>query len=281
MAAKIPKWDEVLWPTIRAMRELGGSANIGEIAEKVIEQENFTPEQQAVMHGDGPQSEIEYRLAWARTHLKNVGALENSARGVWALTEFGRTATEAETVQADKNWRKTYFEEYRQNRTDEPGLPEDDEPTWEDELLECLLKMEPEAFERLAQRLLREAGFRNVEVTERTGDGGIDGMGVYRLSLVSFPTYFQCKRYKGTVGAGAVRDFRGAMTGRGEKGLIITTGSFSAQAREEATRDGAPPIDLVDGDDLCQLLRDHGLGVRVTRREVCDVEVDSEFFLAV
>ena len=129
--------------------------------------------------------------------------------------------------------------------------------------------MDPIAFERLAMRLLREAGFRNVEVTERSGDGGIDGTGVYRMSLVSFPTYFQCKRYKGSVSAGTVRDFRGAMTGRGEKGLVITTGTFTSSARDEATRDGAPPIDLVEGDEL---------GVKVETRTVEDDHVEAEFF---
>lgn len=117
-----------------------------------------------------------------------------------------------------------------------------------------------------------------MEVTQKSDDGGIDGMGVYRMSLVSFPTYFQCKRYQGSVSAGTVRDFRGAMTGRGEKGLIITTGTFSPRARDEATRDGAPPIDLVDGVELCDLLKRYGLGVDVTTRTIEEVVVQPEFF---
>jgi restriction system protein len=136
--------------------------------------------------------------------------------------------------------------------------------------------MPPDGFERLAQRLLREAGFRNVEVLGKSGDGGIDGVGVYRVSLVSFPTYFQCKRYKGAVHANAVRDFRGAMSGRGEKGLLITTGSFTRGAREEATRDGAPPVELVSGEDLCDLLKQYDLGV--TTRLVEEVVINPGFF---
>jgi restriction system protein len=128
----------------------------------------------------------------------------------------------------------------------------------------------------LARRLLREAGFVSATVTGKSGDGGIDGIGVYRLSLVSFPVFFQCKRYKGSVGAGAVRDFRGAMSGRGDKGLLITTGSFTADAKQEATRDGAPPVDLIDGERLCDLLKEHKMGVSV--RLVEDVEVSPEFF---
>lgn len=140
------------------------------------------------------------------------------------------------------------------------------------------MKMRPEAFERLTRRLLREADFDSVSVTGKSGDGGIDGLGVYRLGLVSFPVLFQCKRYQGSVGAGAVRDFRGAMAGRGDKGLLITTGSFTGDAKKEATRDGAPPVDLIDGDRLCELLKRYDLGVRTTTRTVEDVTIDSGFF---
>ena len=141
--------------------------------------------------------------------------------------------------------------------------------------------MDPGAFERLSKRLLREAGFVNVKVTGGSGDGGLDGSGVYRLSLVSFPVYFQCKRYKGTVGSGQVRDFRGAMQGRGDRGLLITTGTFTADAKAEATRDGAPPIDLIDGEELADLLREFGLGVESVERTVYDVTVRPEFFASV
>jgi restriction system protein len=96
---------------------------------------------------------------------------------------------------------------------------------------------------------------------------------------LSFPVFFQCKRDRGSVGAGAVRDFRGAMSGRGDKGLLITTGTYTAEATREATRDGAPPVDLIDGDQLCDLLRQYELGVRSTVRETEDVVVDSAFFV--
>jgi restriction system protein len=133
---------------------------------------------------------------------------------------------------------------------------------WKDHLLEILRSLEPAAFERLAQRILREAGFIKVEVTGRSGDGGIDGIGVLRVNLLSFQVLFQCKRYQSSVGAGAIRDFRGAMVGRSDKGLMITTGTFTPDAKKEATRDGAPAIDLIDGELLCDLLKDLKLGVR-------------------
>jgi restriction endonuclease Mrr len=148
---------------------------------------------------------------------------------------------------------------------------------WQDRLLECLLKMTPAAFERLCQRILRESGFIKVEVTGRSGDGGIDGIGVLRLNLLSFHVFFQCKRWKGSVGASVIRDFRGAMVGRADKGLVMTTGTFSTDARREATRDGAPAIDLVDGETLCELLK--GLKIGVSIRKVEHVLVEQKVFL--
>jgi restriction system protein len=144
--------------------------------------------------------------------------------------------------------------------------------------LQQLKAMKPDAFERLAQRLLRESGFVRVEVTGKSGDGGIDGSGVLRMNLISFQVLFQCKRYAGSVSAGTVRDFRGAMQGRADKGLIITTGTFTADARREATRDGAPAIDLIDGEALCQLLKERQLGVSVREVRTEEVTVLPEFF---
>lgn len=152
---------------------------------------------------------------------------------------------------------------------------------WRDELLNALKAMPSDAFERLAQRLLREAGFLNVTVMGKSGDGGIDGVGIFRYGLVSWTVWFQCKRYKGSVGSSDVRDFRGAMSGRGEKGLLITTGNFTAAAKDEANRDGAPSVDLVDGVRLCDLLRDYSFGVESVPRTVYDVRVDSAFFTSI
>ena len=150
--------------------------------------------------------------------------------------------------------------------------PED----WKEQFLDALLELPPDAFERLAQRLLREAGFASVLVTGRSGDGGIDGTGTLVVeNLLSFPVFFQCKRWRGSVAPSAVRDFRGAMAGRGDKGLLITTGTFTREAKREASRPGAPPIDIVDGEKLCELLKEHGLGVQ--SRTVEEVTVDQEW----
>lgn len=284
----IPKHLDLMWPTLEVLKVLGGSGRVEEIAEAVIEREGFTEDQQTVpRRANDRMTMIEYRLGWARNYLKNVGAIENSARGVWSITDAGREMQEDQLIDLVRRWKADYAKGYYERRKAaeaEAGLEPDEEGAeaevtgWRDVLLARLLEMPPDAFERLAQRLLREAGFRNVEVLGRSGDGGLDGVGVYRLSLVSFPVYFQCKRYRGSVSAGAVRDFRGAMAGRGEKGLLITTGTFTREAREEASRDGAPPVELVSGDDLSELLKEYDLGIRTTQRIVEEVEVIPDFF---
>ena len=282
----IPNQFQLMWPTLHALRELGGSATISEISEHVIASEGFSEEQQAVKRGPGDHmSTIDYRLAWARNGLKLVGAIENSSRGVWSITESGRAfESEDEVIATVKRWRAEYNRGYQARRRQVAETEVDDEtlddvePEWQDALLDRLLRLSPGAFERLAQRVLREADFRDVTVLGKSGDGGIDGVGDLRISLVSFPVYFQCKRYKNAVGAGEVRDFRGAMAGRGEKGLLITTSTFTREARQEATRDGAPPIELVSGLELAELLRKYELGVRTTQRIVEDVAVDPGFF---
>ncbi len=289
---RLPTHRELLWPTLQVVRRLGGSAANDEIPEAVIALVGFDEAQRSVLHKNGPRTEIEYRLAWARTSLKRIGLLDNSNRGVWALTPAGqrllevddRDSSGAAAVLALIQKRSVEYRRERRAKRQQSVVAEtdDDEPgneghvSWKDVLLAVLTKMDPAAFERLSQRLLREAGFVSVTVTGRSGDGGIDGLGVYRVSLLSFPVFFQCKRYQGSVGSSAVRNFRGAMAGRGDKGLLITTGSFTSDARDESTRDGAPPIDLIDGDRLCDLLKEYRLGV--TSRQVEEVEVDAEYF---
>lgn len=167
------------------------------------------------------------------------------------------------------------------DESDEPG-ESDEEMSWRDELLATLQKMDPSAFERLTQRLLRESGFIQVEVTGKSGDGGIDGKGIMRLGgLLSFHVVFQCKRYQGSVSTSQVRDFRGAMVGRADKGLLITTGNFTKDAVREATRDGAPAIDLIDGDLLMDKLKELSLGIKTERIEVEQVTVDEEWLLSI
>ena len=272
----------MLWPALEAVRALGGSGRIEEVNEKAIELGRFTEEQQSLLHGDGPRTELEYRLAWARTLLKWMGALDNSVRGVWTLTDLGRRITKEEVDRRYLEQRAERLKARRERRREERDVTESEaeveERDWKTQLLDVLLELAPDRFERLASRLLREAGFISVSVTGRSGDGGIDGLGVYRLSLLSFPVFFQCKRYRGSIRPSLVRDFRGALAGRGDKGLLITTGTFTTEAKREAAREGAPPIELIDGDRLCDLLKEYGLGVTTRQRLVEDVEIDAHAF---
>ncbi|OSC26732.1 restriction endonuclease [Mycobacterium vulneris] len=287
MIATVPPHRDLLWPTLQAATALGGSASIAELDAAVIDREGFSSEQQNVLHGDGPQTEIRYRLAWARTYLKGLGLLTNSQRGVWTVTEAGQGVNGKDQVRRLLAEYDAAYAERKDKRkngaqsavsTEVEQVEAEAEVEWKEELLETLLAMSPAAFERLAQRLLRESGFSSAVVTGRSGDGGIDGLGVYQLNLLSFPVFFQCKRYRGSVTPSAVRDFRGAMAGRGDKGLLITTGTFTSDARKEATRDGAPPIDLIDGDRLCDLLKELSLGVTTTERVVEDVKIEGDYF---
>jgi restriction system protein len=276
----LPPLVDYLPPIIAALKTRGGSATIEELEEDVARLMKLTDKQRTVEHGSGNRTYFEYRLAWARSYLKKAGAIDNSERGVWQLTPRGASMGDPELRAVVSKVRS----ENRRARAKKEADEEDEvvgdatyiSTSWKEQLLDCLGSMPSAAFERLCQRLLREAGFLKVEVTGRSGDGGIDGIGVLRVQLVSFHVLFQSKRWKGSVGASVVRDFRGAMVGRADKGLIISTGTFTADARREATRDGAPAIDLVDGETLAELLKQFGLGIAVKMIE--QVEVKPEFF---
>lgn len=279
----IPSYDELIVPTVIALKQLGGSGTVEEINSKIYEIANLSDEILEIPHGEDGRSEVDYRLAWSKTYLKKFGLLENSSRGIWALSkpdidvskldylEVVRAVRELNKIANGPN-QKTEKEatEIIENEIKvEVELSED----WKEKLLNILYNITPAAFERLAQRLLRESGFFQVEVTGKVGDGGIDGKGIVRVSgLLSFHVIFQCKRYRGSVTPSQIRDFRGAMQGRADKGLFITTGTFTREAVKEATRDGAPPIDLIDGEILCDKLKELKLGVETKLTETIDIK---------
>jgi restriction system protein len=296
----LPDLSGMMLVTLEALKQMGGSASIDELDERIIEIEGVTEEEQAlVMANESGRPRVNYYLAWARTYLKRGGAVENSSRGVWSLTPVGHKITMyEETAAIHEQVSREERERARLKRQRTKGgvadeikdLPDPveaaksdagtrEEFDWKAQLLAVLGEMDPSAFERLAQRLLRESGFTKVEVRGKSGDGGIDGVGVLRMNLVSFQVYFQCKRWKGSVGPKEIRDFRGAMQGRADKGIFITTGHYTTQASDEATRDGAMAIDLIDGDRLCDLLKENRLGVATELIE--RVMIDSSWFRAI
>lgn len=270
-------------PLLEALRRLGGSGTPDEVAEQIAIDLGIPDEVQNELL---PSGGLRYRtnIAWARFYLVKEGLLDSSKRGVWSLTERGRVA-EMNTEQAGEmfsRWVKVFDAKRRtQAPAEEPlaeqvaegaGAPANDYRT---ETLGILLSLPPAGFERLSQRVLRESGFTHVVVTGQSGDGGIDGYGTLQINpLVSFKVLFQCKRYSKSVSPSHVRDFRGAMAGRADKGIVITTGTFTAEARREATRDGAPPIELIDGEKLLDMLESLELGLC----PVTTFEVDHSFF---
>lgn len=280
----LPKYHHFLRPVLSQLESIGGSGSTAEINDNVAAAMKLSDAAIEVQYPSGNGAVVPDRISWARSYLKKAGLLESGGRGIWVLTDEGR---EALAWSPEKLKSVVEGTEYRL-RPDKQKVAIVVEPTditsdveneitdWKDGLLAKLKSVEPSAFERLAQRMLRESGFVKVEVTGRAGDGGIDGTGILQLSLMSFHVLFQCKRYQGSVGSGAVRDFRGAMMGRTDKGLIITTGTFSPDARREATRDGAPPIDLIDGEALCDKLKELGLGVET--RMVEEVVIKPDWF---
>lgn len=264
----LPHRYDLMAATLRALAALGGSGSIEEIREKVIEILPVPDEVANLPYTtkrgnvDG-RTALEYNLAWARTYLGQMGYLENSSRGIWSLTALG----------ADPN----AMTDLRSQKGPKEGVDATPKTDWKQELLLICQSMDPSAFERLVQRMLRETGFVQVEVTGRTGDGGIDGKGIAKINgILSFHVVFQCKRYTGSVGSAEIRNFRGAMQGRADKGLFITTGYFTRDAIREAVRDGASAIDLVDGDKLAEKLKTLGLGVKVEHVE--SVSLDPEWF---
>ena len=283
---KCPSEMELVEPTFSALVELGGSATVDEIRDKVIEMMNLPDDAIDELHkGKAQQTELEYQLAWARTRLKNYGAITNSKRGVWMITPEFADRTSVARSDVVEHIRKTRLSE--KSNAEVEIILQDNDPTndgtdtpdelepWRVELGDILHTMNPYAFERLSMLLLRECGFSQVRVTQKSSDGGIDGTGKLRINgIFSFNVAFQCKRYTGSVSAGDIRDFRGSLTTDIEKGVFITTGTFTRAAREEASIAGKQQIDLIDGEEFIDKLIEFSLGVK----EKTIYEVDKAFF---
>lgn len=277
----IPNYATLIGATFSALKLLGGSGKNDEINSKVAEILELSNEVQDIPHlNSSSLSEVNYRCAWARTILKNYGALENSARSVWTIKpEFtGIDSVDGAIVEKFRNIKSEKTQKFNtaEEKMEEQGVdvPEEVKP-WRKRLYEVLINMDPYGFERLTQRVLRECGFTNVVVTRKSGDGGIDGTGKLKINgIFSFNIAFQCKRYQGSVSAGDIRDFRGSLTTDIEKGVFVTTGSFSKPAIEEASNPGKQQIDLIDGEEFITKLAEFGIGVK----EVKDYEIDEQFF---
>ncbi|MCV6637058.1 restriction endonuclease [Candidatus Albibeggiatoa sp. nov. NOAA] len=272
----IPTFDELIIPTIKALKLLGGSGTVPEINEKVGQ----LIEAKDLILQDDELQKFKKRITWTRTYLNKYNLIDNSSHGVWSLVNTGIDIQSIDTSDIFKTVRKL-LRSNKQAKKELKALSKDTievlnsegNDDWKELLLKTILNISPDAFERLTQRLLRENGFTQVEVTGKAGDGGIDGKGIVKLNdFLSFHVIFQCKRYQHSITPNQIRDFRGAMQGRTDKGIFITTSTFTRAAVKEATRDGAPPIELIDGDLLCEKLKNSQLGVETHMIEQVDIK---------
>jgi restriction system protein len=270
-------------PLLDALRKLGGSGTPGEVVEEIAEDLKLSDDIQSELL-ESRSLRFPNQVAWARFYLSRAGLLDSSKRGVWSLTEkgFNTHLTFEEARSLFRELVKVFAEERKKKETaliEEEQAPSEKEfvapINFRERLSQILLSIPPAGFERLCQRLLRESGFVQVVVTGRSGDGGIDGHGTIQVNpLVSFKVLFQCKRFSNAVAPAIVRDFRGAMQGRADKGIIMTTGGFTNEARKEASRDGVPPIELVDQNKMIDMFVELELGVKPVKK----FEVDESFF---
>jgi restriction system protein len=288
---KGPQFVQYFIPLQETLKELGGSGRLAEVRDRIAEKLKLPESERAILNESG-QARFDNRVHWAKFYLTRGGYIESTTKGVWSLTEKGQTSSITSPDHALEIFKsvqslfkevkeetlvhnKDHSNEHGEEKTLPPIALIAQETNYRIQLLDIIKQLPPAGFERLCQFLLREGGFEQVAVTGRSGDGGIDGHGVLQLNpFVSFKVLFQCKRYAGSVSASQVRDFRGAMMGRADKGIILTTGIFTAEARKEALRDGVPPIELVDGEKLLDMFEQLEIGLRPRKT----YDVDEAFF---
>ena len=274
-SGRIPKSRELMLPTLQAVVTLGGSGTNREISEQVISDKGYSDDLVAVTYGNNDRSILLDRLYWARSHCKLGGVLDSPQRGLYLVTELGRSLAELPEADAITKLReidrKTRQDRRRapranplENEDDEP--PDDEDESWKAGLLERLHQLSPEAFERFTLYLLRTFGME-LRRQGGPGDEGIDGIGIAPLTDVLTTTVaVQAKRYEPsrTVGREVVALFQSDATAAGaEHGVLVTTGRFSEQARTAALG-RTPTIELIDGDRLAELCLQQEAGIALT-----------------
>ncbi|HLF46331.1 MAG TPA: restriction endonuclease [Chitinophagaceae bacterium] len=276
---KGPEFLKYINPVLTTLQANGGAGNSSNVIEQIIENLGITDEELEETTSNG-QSRVRNQIQWARFYLFKAGIIDNAQRGIWRLTNEGleKRLTDEDIyalfkgVQESVKKSPTVIPKKLELKFEDIAT-EDEEHSFR--LLNLIQDLSAAGFEKLCKRLLTEIGINDITITGGSGDQGIDGKGIVKLNdVVSLNIVFQCKRYKETVSPHHVRDFRGAMQGRGEKGLIITTGRFTKEAKNEASRDGVTPIELIDGDRLVELFEKHHLGLK----PVIVFEIDYEFF---
>lgn len=291
-----PKFVSYFEAVLEALRELGSSARANEVIEWVA-QNRDVPTDESERITKGGQTVFENRVHWARFYLVKAGLIDSTVRGLWVLTDKGRT-TKLSAAESLELFRRL-SQQFRTERKNKPeqtdsedalddsegddapvaGVPGIDSYINISEIRQTLIKklhdLSDIGFEHFCAAVLRHVGFENVIVTQRSHDRGVDGEGFLQINrFVKTKVMFQSKRYQGSVGSDRIQAFRGAIHGRAERGIVITTGTFTASAKSEAARENATPIELVDIDKLLDLLIEEKLGVFESKA----LQIDDQFF---
>ena len=280
---KGPQFVRYFQPVLDALNALGGSGRPDEVVELIADNLGVSDKERDELISSG-ESRFRKNINWSRFYLAKAEYIDSSTRGVWTLTETGRKVQLHPEAALElfnnihKRFSKTGTRKTKTQREVEAEIESPEDIDHRFSLMNILQGLSGQGFERLCQRLLRESGFETVTIIGRTGDGGLDGIGVLQVNaFVSFKVLFQCKRYVGVVSVSQVRDFRGAMMGRADKGIILTTGTFTSDARKEAVRDGVPPIELVDGEKLVDMFEELQLGLTPKKAYDVDLKFFEEF----
>lgn len=272
--AEFVKW---FGPVIEALKALGGSAKPKEISEWIGENCQVPEEVLTARYEKSGQLRFANQIAWARQYLVWEELLDSSKHGVWSLTAKGWTTqlTEKDSKAIFQKWVKIFQELRGGKEVSTETFPsseqvndkigdEEEQLIIQPNLLDLLKSVSPTGFEHLCARLLKEYNFEDIEVTQRSNDGGIDGYATLKLNpFVSLSVFFQCKRYQGTVPTEKVQAFIGVMETNKrsvEKGLMITTGTFAKSALE--IEKGNIKLELVDGEKLVEMFEKVELGVK-------------------
>lgn len=229
---KGPEFLRFINPLIEVLRELGGAGRPSDIRPLVIQKLKI-PESEVVIILKSGVSRVLNQIDWARNYLKEWEFISAQERGIWRLTDkgFKENLSNEQIYELFCQTQNKYQnkENIRDNQAVVLEKEIDEiipfEKKHQNDLLELILGLSPYSFEKLCKRLMIEEGFQNVEITKQTRDGGIDGVAKLNLNrFVSFKVFFQCKKYKGSVGSETIQLFKGALDGKiksGDKGLVI------------------------------------------------------------
>lgn len=302
----IPTYDDCFRPFLSVM-SLHQSLHMRAIQDALAVDFKLTPDEVVQRLPSGRFTVIDSRVGWARTYLNKAGLIENVSRGVWRISEAGRqmlsehpvriTLEDLRTIPAFNLWIKESTV-----RNDELGsevaIPLQKSPETmfemmvrserelrslvEEELRERLAEIKPSHFEWLVEQLVVKLGYGSsadavmAALRSGSGDTGIDGV-IQEDRLGLGQIYLQAKRWKGNVGRPEIHSFVGAMHGRAQKGVFITTSDYTREAREYADSLRDIRIRLIDGGELAALMVDTGIGVN-EERVYRTYRIDNDFF---